>query len=119
MPVYRTNRLFYLVLGWSVSGGSGSDLQGPVFIIEPAHHVEFGAATGGKIDCAGHGSPSPDVEWIAVDGTTITQVSLYFIAVSARLLPIPTPKIKTSRGIEYEVFHGYAIMLKVLFRGHI
>uniref|UniRef100_A0A182NK94 Ig-like domain-containing protein n=1 Tax=Anopheles dirus TaxID=7168 RepID=A0A182NK94_9DIPT len=39
------------------------DLQGPVFLSEPAYKVEFSNNSGGLIDCTGHGSPPPDVEW--------------------------------------------------------
>uniref|UniRef100_A0A4Y0BIQ2 Down syndrome cell adhesion molecule-like protein Dscam2 n=1 Tax=Anopheles funestus TaxID=62324 RepID=A0A4Y0BIQ2_ANOFN len=39
------------------------DLQGPVFLSEPPYKVEFSNNSGGLIDCTGHGSPPPDVEW--------------------------------------------------------
>ncbi|EAL41879.3 AGAP007091-PA [Anopheles gambiae str. PEST] len=39
------------------------DLQGPVFLAEPPYKVEFSNNSGGLIDCTGHGSPPPDVEW--------------------------------------------------------
>uniref|UniRef100_A0A182J542 Ig-like domain-containing protein n=1 Tax=Anopheles atroparvus TaxID=41427 RepID=A0A182J542_ANOAO len=39
------------------------DLQGPVFLSEPAYKVEFSNNSGGLVDCTGHGSPPPDVEW--------------------------------------------------------
>ncbi|XP_065077714.1 cell adhesion molecule Dscam1 isoform X2 [Ochlerotatus camptorhynchus] len=39
------------------------DLQGPMFLSEPQHRVEFSNNTGGHIECSGHGSPPPDVEW--------------------------------------------------------
>lgn len=71
------NSHFVSVLAWGGLLGSGSDLQGPLFVIEPAHRVEFGAATGGRIDCTGHGSPLPDVEWVLPDGTSVQQVIIY------------------------------------------
>ncbi|KFB43222.1 AGAP007091-PA-like protein [Anopheles sinensis] len=37
------------------------DLQGPVFLSEPAYKVEFSNNSGGLVDCTGHGSPPPDV----------------------------------------------------------
>lgn len=37
------------------------DLQGPVFLHEPPHKVEFSNNTGGHIECSGHGSPPPEV----------------------------------------------------------
>ncbi|KAL1500781.1 hypothetical protein ABEB36_006226 [Hypothenemus hampei] len=61
-------------VAWGGHTSSGSDLQGPVFIIEPAHRVEFGSATGGRADCTGHGSPPPDIEWVLNDGTPIQQI---------------------------------------------
>lgn len=57
----------------SVESG-GNDLQGPVFIHEPPHRVEFSNSNGGKVDCTAHGSPPPEVEWILGDGTTVYQV---------------------------------------------
>lgn len=39
------------------------DLQGPVFSQEPPHKIEFSNSTGGHIECSGHGSPQPEVQW--------------------------------------------------------
>ncbi|CAH1168788.1 unnamed protein product [Phyllotreta striolata] len=58
----------------SVSSG-GVDLQGPLFIQEPPHRVEFSNNSGKKVDCTAHGSPPPDVEWILADGSPVHQVS--------------------------------------------
>ncbi|XP_066249434.1 cell adhesion molecule Dscam1 isoform X1 [Euwallacea similis] len=66
--------IFSTVISWGGLSGSGADLQGPFFVVEPAHRVEFGAATGGRVDCTGHGSPPPDIEWILADGTAVQQV---------------------------------------------
>lgn len=62
----------------SVESGGG-DLQGPVFINEPPHRVEFSNSSGGKVDCTAHGSPPPEVEWIFGDGTAVYQVRLNFL----------------------------------------
>lgn len=37
------------------------DLQGPIFLHEPPHRVEFSNNSGGLIECSGHGSPPPEV----------------------------------------------------------
>ncbi|XP_066154117.1 cell adhesion molecule Dscam1 isoform X2 [Euwallacea fornicatus] len=66
--------IFSTVLAWGGLSGSGADLQGPFFVVEPSHRVEFAATTGGRVDCTGHGSPPPDVEWILADGTLVQQV---------------------------------------------
>ncbi|XP_046808443.1 Down syndrome cell adhesion molecule-like protein Dscam2 [Lucilia cuprina] len=47
-------------------GINGLDLQGPVFLHEPAHRVEFSNNSGGLIECSGHGSPPPEVEWTPI-----------------------------------------------------
>ncbi|KAG5879290.1 hypothetical protein JTB14_004573 [Gonioctena quinquepunctata] len=52
----------------------GVDLQGPLFIQEPPHRVEFSNSSGGKVDCTAHGSPPPEVEWISADGSPVHQV---------------------------------------------
>ncbi|CRK92906.1 CLUMA_CG006322, isoform A, partial [Clunio marinus] len=39
------------------------DLQGPIFVHEPAHKIEFSNNTGGQIHCSGHANPYPEVEW--------------------------------------------------------
>ncbi|XP_039451680.1 cell adhesion molecule Dscam2-like [Culex pipiens pallens] len=39
------------------------DLQGPLFLSEPLHRIEFSNNSGTHIECTGHGSPPPDVEW--------------------------------------------------------
>lgn len=50
------------------------DLQGPLFLQEPPHRVEFSNSSGGRIDCTAHGSPTPEVEWILADGSSVRQV---------------------------------------------
>ncbi|XP_063226995.1 cell adhesion molecule Dscam2 [Bacillus rossius redtenbacheri] len=44
------------------------DLQGPLFLLEPPHLVEFSNASGGRVDCQAHGSPPPAVEWLGGGG---------------------------------------------------
>ncbi|CAG9829124.1 unnamed protein product [Diabrotica balteata] len=51
----------------------GVDLQGPLFIHEPPHRVEFSNSSGGKVDCTAQGSPPPEVEWILADGSPVHQ----------------------------------------------
>ncbi|EDS25709.1 conserved hypothetical protein [Culex quinquefasciatus] len=47
------------------SGKNGSvillDLQGPLFLSEPQHRIEFSNNSGTHIECTGHGSPPPDI----------------------------------------------------------
>lgn len=59
-----------LVSVWS----GGLDLQGPLFLQEPPHRVEFSNISGARVDCTAHGSPSPEVEWVLVDGSPVHQV---------------------------------------------
>ncbi|XP_055679736.1 cell adhesion molecule Dscam2 isoform X1 [Lutzomyia longipalpis] len=42
------------------------DLQGPVFLHEPPHRVEFSNNSLTTIECSGSGSPAPEVEWSPV-----------------------------------------------------
>lgn len=37
------------------------DLQGPIFVHEPAYKIEFSNNTGGHIHCSGHANPYPEV----------------------------------------------------------
>lgn len=37
------------------------DLQGPIFVHEPAYKVEFSNNTGGHVHCSGHANPYPEV----------------------------------------------------------
>lgn len=37
------------------------DLQGPIFVHEPAYKVEFSNNTGGLIHCSGRANPYPEV----------------------------------------------------------
>jgi len=37
------------------------DLQGPIFVHEPPHKIEFSNNTGGHIHCSGHANPYPEV----------------------------------------------------------
>jgi hypothetical protein len=51
------------------------DLQGPLFIQEPPHRVEFSNSSGGRVDCSAHGSPQPELEWSLGDGTPVAQIA--------------------------------------------
>ncbi|XP_025832144.1 Down syndrome cell adhesion molecule-like protein Dscam2 isoform X2 [Agrilus planipennis] len=56
------------------ASSDGVDLQGPIFIQEPSHRVEFSNISGGKIDCTGHGSPTPEIDWVLADGSPVHQI---------------------------------------------
>lgn len=43
---------------------SSLDMQGPLFLQEPPHRVEFSNSSGGRIECTAHGSPPPTIEWL-------------------------------------------------------
>lgn len=45
---------------------SGLDLQGPIFLHEPPHKIEFSNNSGGLVECSGHGSPPPEIEWTPI-----------------------------------------------------
>lgn len=66
----RIDFSIYSISVWS----GGLDLQGPIFLQEPPHRVEFSNSSGGRVDCTAQGSPLPEVEWIQADGTPIRQV---------------------------------------------
>lgn len=61
---------FCCVSVWSVA----LDLQGPVFIQEPPHRVEFSNSSGGRVDCSAHGSPQPELGWSLGDGTPVVHI---------------------------------------------
>lgn len=46
-------------------------MQGPTFLQEPPHRLEFSNSSGGRAECVAQGSPPPEVEWIQVDGTPV------------------------------------------------
>ncbi|GJQ66650.1 hypothetical protein Trydic_g4619 [Trypoxylus dichotomus] len=64
----------YYDIRLDVVWSGGLDLQGPFFLQEPPHRVEFSNSSGGKVDCSAHGSPPPDVEWVLSDGSTVRQI---------------------------------------------
>ncbi|XP_068893054.1 cell adhesion molecule Dscam1 isoform X6 [Tenebrio molitor] len=64
----------WTALFFSTVWSGGLDLQGPLFLQEPPHRVEFSNISGAKVDCTAHGSPSPEVEWVLVDGSPVHQV---------------------------------------------
>ncbi|XP_072160841.1 cell adhesion molecule Dscam1 [Bemisia tabaci] len=49
--------------------GVSIDLKGPIFTVEPQYKLQFSNDTGGRVDCAAHGNPPPDIEWTLGDGT--------------------------------------------------
>lgn len=48
--------------------------QGPVFIYEPPHHVDFLNFTGAVVDCSAHSNPDPQITWILADGLPVKAV---------------------------------------------
>ncbi|KAL1110141.1 hypothetical protein AAG570_008218 [Ranatra chinensis] len=51
------------------------EMQGPTFLIEPAHRIDFSNGTGGRIDCSAHGSPPPTIDWLTGDGSVVSDVA--------------------------------------------
>ncbi|XP_068082192.1 cell adhesion molecule Dscam2 [Anabrus simplex] len=50
------------------------DSQGPVFVGEPRAAVEFSNDTGALLQCTAHGSPTPQIEWLLGDGSSVGSV---------------------------------------------
>lgn len=42
--------------------------------MEPPTRVEFSNTSGGWIDCSASGNPPPTLDWLAVDGNTVSDV---------------------------------------------
>nr|XP_022920801.1 Down syndrome cell adhesion molecule-like protein Dscam2 isoform X2 [Onthophagus taurus] len=59
---------------FSTVWSGGLDLQGPIFVQEPPHRVEFSNSSGGRVDCTAQGSPFPEVEWVFADGSPVRQI---------------------------------------------
>nr|CAD7197212.1 unnamed protein product [Timema douglasi] len=73
---------------WSVA----LDLQGPLFLQEPPHRVEFSNSSGGRVECSAHGSPPPELEWLLGDGTPAGAVpDLRVVAANGSLVFPPFP----------------------------
>ncbi|XP_070509703.1 cell adhesion molecule Dscam1 isoform X3 [Chironomus tepperi] len=53
----------YLLFTYAIKDVALLDLQGPIFVHEPPHKIEFSNNTGGHIHCSGHANPYPEVEW--------------------------------------------------------
>lgn len=52
-----------------------SDVRGPRFTLEPGSLVVFSNSTGGRVDCAAEGSPTPRIEWLlASDSSPVTTI---------------------------------------------
>ncbi|KAI5693336.1 hypothetical protein M8J75_013991 [Diaphorina citri] len=64
------------------------DIQGPLFRIEPPYRFEFSNESGGRLDCAAQGSPTPKIEWL-IDNTVIAYVKDLRIALSNGSLMFP------------------------------
>lgn len=55
--------------------GFDTTVRGPSFLLEPPSRVEFSNSSGGRVECAASGSPSPNLDWLGVDGTPVTDVT--------------------------------------------
>ncbi|CAD7003389.1 unnamed protein product [Ceratitis capitata] len=64
---------------------SGLDLQGPIFLHEPPHRIEFSNNTGGLVECSGHGSPPPE----AVNIIIVQDIRQHWETVICNYLPKP------------------------------
>jgi hypothetical protein len=50
------------------------DSQGPAFIKEPPSRVDFSNTTGARIECSAHGSPTPTLSWLSIEGKPIASI---------------------------------------------
>lgn len=55
------------------------DLQGPIFVHEPAYKIEFSNNTGGHIHCSGHANPYPEVIHVFVSAFKFHDFAEYSI----------------------------------------
>ncbi|XP_014256768.1 Down syndrome cell adhesion molecule-like protein Dscam2 [Cimex lectularius] len=67
-------RLIWFVLLIKSGFGLSVEMQGPHFIVEPPHKVEFSNSSGAKIDCSAHSSPPSKIDWVLGDGSPVTKV---------------------------------------------
>ncbi|XP_022215405.2 Down syndrome cell adhesion molecule-like protein Dscam2 isoform X3 [Drosophila obscura] len=64
--LFKAVLILYVIRAETSQIVNGLDLQGPIFLHEPPHRVEFSNNSGGLIECSGHGSPPPEVEWTPI-----------------------------------------------------
>lgn len=55
----------YIHIHKTQADSTSLDLQGPIFVHEPAYKVEFSNNTGGLLHCSGHANPYPEVIHVA------------------------------------------------------
>lgn len=58
----------------SIVDANSFETQGPAFIIEPSHKLEFTNSAGRRADCSARGNPAPNVEWLDHDLNTVTSI---------------------------------------------
>lgn len=58
----------------SLAAGDLSHLRGPSFLMEPPTKLEFSNSSGGWLDCSASGSPPPALDWLSVDGNSVSDV---------------------------------------------
>ncbi|KAF4532567.1 hypothetical protein B566_EDAN008491 [Ephemera danica] len=50
------------------------DSHGPAFLNEPPSRVDFSNTTGARIECSAHGSPTPTLSWLSIEGKPIASI---------------------------------------------
>lgn len=106
------SHLFLTTLTFSFSvaaSGVQLDVQGPIFLHEPPHRVEFSNTSGGKIDCQAHGEPHPILEWMLSDGSSVTQVAdIRIIHSNGSLVFPPFPPEKFRHDVHTAIYRCVA-----------
>ncbi|XP_014485965.1 PREDICTED: Down syndrome cell adhesion molecule-like protein Dscam2 isoform X3 [Dinoponera quadriceps] len=72
--VFSSLAPFALVLVLACGSDASYETQGPSFVTEPSSRVEFTNVNGGRVDCTVRGNPLPTVDWLAADGSSISNI---------------------------------------------
>lgn len=72
--VLLLNLIFFGLETCYGDGSYYSSLSGPIFLKEPANKIDFSNTTGTIIECAATGNPHPEILWIKIDGSSVTDV---------------------------------------------
>lgn len=94
-----------IVFSFLLVQGGRLDLQGPMFIQEPPHRLEFSNTAGGRLHCTAQGSPLPEVEWLSADGTPVRQIQdLRVIFPNGSLIFPPFPNDRYRHDVHAAVY---------------
>ncbi|XP_023233546.1 Down syndrome cell adhesion molecule-like protein Dscam2 isoform X2 [Centruroides sculpturatus] len=65
----------FLIVALLAVSSHEAHVEGPIFLNEPPHRLDFSNSSGGELRCRGDGKPTPIVRWVKQNGDPVNEIS--------------------------------------------